>query len=158
MGLASMALLLVMFLIRFATHSFASMANYASLDKDSRNALDRMSTEIRQADRVLASGSNYLTFSVTNGTIRYYYDPVGQTLTRSVNGVADSRPLLQQCQFLQFGTYQRNPIGGTYDQYPTADSNTCKLVQLSWICARSIIGTTQNTESVESAKVVIRKE
>jgi hypothetical protein len=54
--------------------------------------------------------------------------------------------------------YQRNSISNTYDQFPAADTNTCKLVQLSWICRRPIIGSTQNTESVQSAKIVIRKQ
>ncbi|MBI4659259.1 MAG: hypothetical protein HY735_10495, partial [Verrucomicrobia bacterium] len=54
--------------------------------------------------------------------------------------------------------YQRNPIGGTYDQYPTGAASTCKLVQLRWICSRKILGVAKNTESVQSAKVVIRKQ
>ena len=57
-----------------------------------------------------------------------------------------------------FSLYQRNPINGTYDQYPTANPDTCKLVQLSWICSRNILGKKANTESVQSAKVVIRKQ
>jgi hypothetical protein len=76
---------------------------------------------------------------------------------RSKNGVADAAPLLQGCTFLQFSIYQRNPKQGQYDQYPTAVAGTCKLVQLSWVCARPILGG-QNTESVQSAKVVIRKQ
>jgi hypothetical protein len=49
-------------------------------------------------------------------------------------------------------------MNGSYDQYPTASASTCKLVQLDWICSRPIIGTQKNTESVQSAKVVIRKQ
>ena len=35
---------------------------------------------------------------------------------------------------------------------------SCKLVQLHWICSRKIFGAKVNTESVQSAKVVIRKQ
>jgi hypothetical protein len=158
MGLASVAMLVMLLLTVFFARSFAALVNYVSLDQDSRNALDRMSKEIRQANNLVSAGTNYLSFSTDNGTLLYSYDPVAQTLTRSLNGVADPRPLLQGCQYLNFSIYQRTPVGGSYEQYPAADAPTCKLVQLSWICARPILHTRQNTESVQSAKVVLRRE
>ena len=66
--------------------------------------------------------------------------------------------LLRDCNALTFAIFQRNPIGGSYDQYPTATSATCKLVQLNWICSRSILGVQVNSESVQSAKFVLRNQ
>jgi hypothetical protein len=158
-SIASVALLLVTVLTMFFGRSFAAVVNYVSLDQDSRNTLDKMSKEIRQCNRLLNAGSNFLAFQdYDGGTLLYSYDSGSQNLTRSKNGVADARPLLQQCTYLNFAIYQRNSISNTYDQFPAADTNTCKLVQLSWICRRPIIGSTQNTESVQSAKIVIRKQ
>jgi hypothetical protein len=79
-------------------------------------------------------------------------------LYRFKNWSWDGKPLLEQCDYLKFSIFQRNPIGGTYDQYPAATPATCKLVQLTWICSRPIVGSGKNTECVQSAKVVIRKE
>jgi hypothetical protein len=151
-----MVLTLVALLVFYTAHSFAAMFNYVDLDQYSRNALDRMSMEIRQADRLVSSTTNQLVFSYNGGTLSYTYDPTAQTLTRVFGAQTDV--LLTQCRQLLFTIYQRNPIGGSYDVYPTGTATTTKLVQLNWTCSRSILGQAVNTESVQSAKVVLRKE
>lgn len=143
----------------YSGRSFAAIANYVDLDHRSRMALDIMSREIRQANRLTSYTSTSLTFEDYDGApLSYTYDPDAKTLTRNKNGTPDSKPLLEECDFLQFSIYQRNPVAGTYDQYPTATASTCKLVQLNWVCSRKIFGVPKNTESVQSAKVVIRKQ
>jgi hypothetical protein len=162
-ALTAIVMLGVTTLSTFSLRSFGAMANYVNLDQCSRNALDKMSKEIRQCDSLLASDYNYLWFQNPDGSnLLYYYVPSSQILYRlSTSGtgfwVMDSRPLLTGCTYLNFGIFQRNPILGTYDQYPAATPSTCKLVQLTWVCNRSLVNT-WNTESVQSAKVVIRKE
>ncbi len=154
----------VMALAFFSARSFAALTNYVELDNFSRNALDTMSREIRQSDGLVSGDDHQLTFqhrNPTNGqpfTVSYTYDPSTKQLVRHQSGTAEAKVLLQECDYLRFSIYQRNPIGGTYDQYPTANPDTCKLVQLSWICSRNILGKRANTESVQSAKVVIRKQ
>jgi hypothetical protein len=144
-------------LMFYSGRSFAAMANYVDLDHYSQVALDTMSREIRQVDSLISHTPHQLTFQNWDGTIlSYVYDPDTLTLTRSVNNQPDPKPLLVECDFLQFLIFQRNPIGGTYDQYPTADPSTAKLIQLAWICSRRILGARVNTESVQSAKIVIR--
>lgn len=151
MGLASLSF--------FTARSFAAMANYVDLDHRSRIALDTMSREIRQATRLTASTATSLTFTdFDGGTLQYVFDPQAKTLSRIKGGVAGGRPLLEECDSLNFSIYQRNPVGGTYDQYPAASASTCKLVQLRWVCSRKILGVAKNTESVQSAKIVIRKQ
>ncbi|MBI2947337.1 MAG: hypothetical protein HYY23_06805 [Verrucomicrobia bacterium] len=142
----------------FTARSFASMGNYVDLDYRSRQALDTMSREIRQAKRVTEATSTSLTLEDSDGgNLQYVYDPAAKTLTRLKSG-SPAKTLLEECDTLSFSIYQRNPIGGTYDQYSTGSASTCKLVQLRWICSRKIFGVTKNTESVQSAKVVIRKQ
>lgn len=146
-------------LVFYSAHSFAAIANYVDLDHRSRMALDTMSREIRQANRLTGYTSARLTFEDYDGAeLTFEYDPEAKTLSRSKGGVTDSPPLLTECVSLQFSIFQRNPIGGTYDQFPTATPGTCKLIQLRWTCARKILGVDRNTESVQSAKIVIRKQ
>lgn len=146
-------------LVIFSNRSFAAMANYVDLDHRSRIALDTMSREIRQTNRLTDYTDTSLTFEDSDGGIlKYVYDPATKTLTRSKNGTADSKALLSKCDSLKFSIFQRNPVGGSYDQYPAATPATCKLVQLRWICSRELFGAKVNTESVQSAKVVIRKQ
>ena len=146
-------------LVFYTGRSFAALANYVDLDAHSRNALDTMSREIRQTERLISGNSTNLVFEESDGTeLSYTYDANARTLTRTKAGVADSQPLLKECDFLEFSLFQRNPVGGTYDQYPAATPSTCKLIQLRWVCSRDLVTEKWNTESVQSAKIVIRKQ
>ncbi len=156
----------VMALAFYTARSFAAFTNYVELDTNSRNALDVMSTEIRQADFVKAATPTSLTLQTTDlGTgathdLQYLYTPATKELTRIVDG-GQPEVLLTECTFLQFGTFQRNTtpsLDNAFVPVATSQPNLCKVVQLTWICTRRILGKTANTESVQSAKVVIRKK
>jgi type II secretory pathway component PulJ len=156
-AIGSIVVLLISVLMLYSGRSFAAMANYVDLDHYSQQALDQMSRDIRQVSRVLAHTEHHLTFENADGSrLTYDYNPETRRLVRSLNGQPDPKPLLVECDFLQFMIFQRNPIGGRYDQYPAADPATAKLVQLAWVCSRTILGVRVNTESVQSAKIVIR--
>jgi prepilin-type N-terminal cleavage/methylation domain-containing protein len=158
-GIGSIVLALLSSFILYTGRSFAAMANYVNLDQKSRHALDTMSKEIRQTNRLISHTATSLMFEDWDGgTLTYTYDTSERTLRRSKGGTADARPLLTECDFLQFSIFQRNPVAGGYGYYPTASAATCKLVQLSWVCSRTILGLAVNTESVQSAKVVIRNQ
>ena len=159
LGIGGLVLAGLASLMFYTGRSFAALANYVDLDAYSRNALDTMSREIRQTRRLATGTSTRLQFEdFDGGTLVYQYNPDARTLTRSKNGVPDSQPLLRECNFLQFSMFQRNPINGQYNQYPTAVAAQCKLVQLRWICSRDLIQSRKNTESVQSAKIVIRRQ
>lgn len=158
-GISSMLFMVVSSMSFFAARSFAAMTNYVDLDAHSRDALDRMTKQIREVNQLTASTETSLTFEDDDGgTLEFIYDAANRKLIRRKNGIQDAKPLLEQCDYLKFGIFQRNPLGGTYDQYPTATPATCKVVQMTWICSRTILGAKVNTESVLSAKVVIRKQ
>jgi hypothetical protein len=161
-GAGSIVLAAVLALFLFSARSFAALGNYVDLDNKSRNALDTMSSDIRQADFLSSYQTNQLIFQTTDPTtsntlaLTYLYDPAATTLTRTL-GVR-STVLLTNCTYLNFGIFARNPIGGSWDAYSNGVPSNCKLVQLSWVCQRDILGgRIANTESVQSAKVVMRK-
>jgi hypothetical protein len=162
MALAGVIMVAILSLTFFSARSFAALTNYVDLDNVSRNTLDIMLREIRQAEELTFYSNTQLTFrhvdpiSNSSFNVSYIYSPSARTLTRIQGSM--QKILLRECDFLRFAIYQRNPLPGTWDQYPTATVSTCKLVQLSWICSRTILGARVNTESVQSAKVVIRKK
>jgi hypothetical protein len=151
-------------LLVYQARSSAGMVNYMDLDRYSRTAVDLMSKDLRQANRVLTCNSTNLSCEMVDATtgatntLKYIYNPGEQTLVRQYKGL--SYLLLKGItpNSLQFSMFQRNPIGGTVDQYATTNVNLCKVIQYSWQCSRSLLGQSNFTESVQCAKVVIRKE
>jgi prepilin-type N-terminal cleavage/methylation domain-containing protein len=149
----------------YAARSFAGMENYVDLEQKSQNALDVMTSEIRQTQcltnfttRTLASGqavTNSLTFwDSDNSNLTYTF--TNDVLVRSKGGV--DTVLLENVDYLTFQLYQRNPKYAEWAQFDAGDIATCKLISVSWVCSRSILGSRINTESVQTAKIIIRKE
>jgi len=145
-------------LTAYTGRSFAALTNYVDLDRHSREALDQMVSKIRQATELTSYASNHLQFDYQKtNTLIYSYDPSAKTLTETFSGV--NTVLLTGCDRLTFSMFQRNTADGTYDQFPaTLTNNIAKLIQVSWICSRTVLGTRVNTESVQSAKIVIRNQ
>jgi Tfp pilus assembly protein PilW len=158
MGIGFMAVAATAALSIYTARSFAAMANYMELDKNSRNALDKMTQLVREADGVLDYDQHNVDLSFHGLPLSFEYSPSSKTLSMvNTNGVRDV--LLTDCSFLDFQIFQRNTVAGAYDQYPvTLDESAAKIVQVSWICSRHLIGNLLNTESVQSAKIVIRKQ
>lgn len=155
-GLGSMLLTAIAFLTVYSTRSFVALGNYADLDQLSRNALDIMSRDIRQTALLTAYQTNMLTFSNADGsTLIFKYDPSTSQVTRSLNGT--NSVLLTQCDYLNFDISQRNP-SNNFTFYPVSATNAtlAKLIDVSWRCSRQILGAKINTESVQTAKIVIR--
>jgi len=141
----------------FTARSFVALSNYASLDSASRRALDTLSRDVR-ASRAVISPFTSTSLKLTandNSTVTYTYTPSTRRLTRTSNdGI---KVLLDQCDFLNFHIYQRNP-SNNWQWYPVQSNllSTAKLVDVSWKCSRKILGQSVNTESVQTAKIVIR--
>ena len=140
----------------YSNRTFAAQLNYVDMDQASQMALDRISREIRQTKELQAETNDRLVFTDYDGeTLSYQYVGSSKELQRVKGGVTNV--LLQNCKDLDFTIYQRNPVAGSYDQYPAATADNCKLVHVRWVCSRPLFGTGQdNTESVSSAKIVIR--
>jgi Tfp pilus assembly protein PilW len=140
------------------SRSFVALTNYMELDRNSRNTLDKMTQVIREADGVLSWDNHEIVLSYHAQPLSFKYSPDAKELVMTeTNGT--KRVLLEGCDFLDFQTFQRTSKTGVYDQYPiTGDEAAAKIVQISWVCSKSLIGNLINSESVQSAKIVIRKQ
>jgi len=158
-GITSLLLVVVASFSDFSGRSFVALLNYVDLDDVNRIAMDRLTSDVRQASRVQTASSNVLVLIDADGasTITYSYSPSQRMLTRTRSGGA-TQTNLTQCDWLTFNIRQRNSIGGTYDLYPVATAGTAKVINVSWSCSRTIFGRKENTESVQTARIVIRKQ
>ena len=159
-AIVAMALSSVLFLVIgsasiFSRFSMVAVANYSDLEGQSRYALDYMSRAIRESGGVASFSSTSFTLTNNNGTrVQFVYNPGQGTLSEiRTNSV---HVLLRECNSLTFSNFQRNYHVVDYSQVPASATNLGKLIQLNWICSRTIMGSRRNTESVQSARVVIR--
>lgn len=154
MGIGVVVLAVVATLTVFTVRSFVAMGNYNDLERASTYALDTMSKEVRQAAQLVSYSTNQVRFQLLDGTdLIYQYDSDAETLTQIKGGQREV--LLEQCDFLQFNIYQRNP-SNDFTFYPTTAADQVKLLDVSWRCSRQIMGQKVNTESVQTSKIVIR--
>jgi len=141
----------------YTGRSFASLANYVDLDNRSRTALDILSRDIRQVDHVEFFSSNKVVFVDGDGTdLTFEYFPSSRTLVRIKGN--DRKVLLTECDELEFRMFQRNTTPGTFDLVPSNDTLEGKAIDISWVCSRKLFGVRFNTESVQTARVIIRKQ
>ncbi|MCI0747322.1 MAG: hypothetical protein L0Y58_18105 [Verrucomicrobia subdivision 3 bacterium] len=156
-GVTTLMVVVLCNFIMFSSRSFAALYNYVDLDDDNRVAIDRITRDVRQANRVKSANTSTLVLEDADGLdLTYAYNTTQRTLTRTKAGVTEV--ILKECDRLTFTMGQRNAINGTYDIYETAAPATCKVVNVSWLCSRGIFGLKENTESVQTARIVIRNQ
>ena len=151
---------IVMFMV-FSMRSFTTMYNYVELDDRNRIAMDQLTRDVRQCKRVIACDATRLVLEDDDGLpLSYTYHPAAGAeegrLVRNKNG--SDRVVLTGCDRLTFHIGQRNTVTGTYDYYPAASPATAKIVNVAWLCSRKVMGRKENTESVQTARIVIRKQ
>lgn len=155
----------------YSSRSFCAFTNYADLNQKNQQALDRMTREIRQCQSVYEISSNNITLmDVTGGKLSFTYFDAGhplnpETLWMSHSSGGTGGALLESCRPIKgrpiFEGFRRTPVKTSamsdYVFTPTTDISEVKLVQISWSCSRDIyFGDKRTTESVQTAKVVIR--
>lgn len=138
----------------YTARSLAAMSNYADLDRQSRNALDQMTLKIRSAERLTSFSTNEVLFLYQGETLKYTFNPSAKTLSETSG--TQTRVLLEDCDQLQFSMFQRNVISNSFTQVPTPTSDEAKSIIVTWTCSRSLLGNLINSESVQSARIVIR--
>jgi prepilin-type N-terminal cleavage/methylation domain-containing protein len=163
-GLLALAAALVLW--AFATRTCATLLGYVELSNASKNTLDRMSQQIRNAKSVVSCSSNQLVILVPAGTnldsVMFDYDSPGKTLKQTT--VRKNPPgrevttLLTGCSSFQFSVYQRTPIPKTFALNTDWKTNTAKVVQMQWTCFRQLTGDKNTVDSQVSSKVVIRNQ
>ena len=160
-GVTSILMLALCSFSMFAGRSFAALFNYVDLDDCNRIVMDQLSRDIRQANRVVTFSTTSLTLEATDSfgniySTAYTYYPTQRKLSRIQDGIP--KTVLTECDNLRFDVAQRNPIGGTYDVYSAATPDTAKVIDVSWVCSRTVFGRKENSESVQTARIVIRKQ
>ena len=139
----------------YSARSFAAIGNYVDLDNTSRKAVDLMTKEIRQTAALSDYQTNALTFTdYDSKPLQYTYVPAERELRRVKDAL--STVLLRGCESLEFHMYQRTPQPGTNSFYATTVAAQCKIIDMKWRCSRSIFREKDNTETVQSAQVVLR--
>jgi hypothetical protein len=157
LGIAGILMAAIASLMVFGARSFLALSNYSELDANNRITVDTMTRDLRECNKVISCTATRLDIQDSSGTtISYNYSQGAGTLTRTQNGVA--KTMLTGCDTISFNLGTRNPIGGTFAVVPTTDVNNAKVVNVSWNCSRLILGSKMNTESVQTARIVIRKQ
>jgi hypothetical protein len=165
-GIFSLCALALMGLYVFSVKSMASMYSYSLLDQNNRQAMDQLTREIRQAKKVLTFNTNSITIltSDTNGfdgpTVTYSFSPSVKRMLRSSSD-GTTKVLLDNCNLLSFQLYTRCPSNGTFGIFPVAMNNwqqTVKVLQLTWKTSIIQPSSIANSENIQTARIVIRKQ
>ena len=145
-------------LMVYNARTLAALSNYADLDRFSRGAVDKLSQDIRQATQLISFTTTELEFNSSRGrsNITYTYYPDTRELVRRQG--RNREVLLQECDALTFTVYGRNNVSNSWDQFVVTNAAGAKLIKLNWTCSRTILGQAVNTESVQTAKIVMRKQ
>lgn len=144
----------------FTAKNFFMVGNYVDMDSKSRNTIDLMSKEIRNASGLIDDTPTYLLFTnVSNHTsTKMSYDPSARTVSITKSG--QTRVYLTGCDSWSYSLYNRVPdiTSNNIAFYPTTDLNQVQLINLTWTCSRNVVGSKLNTEIVLTAQVVLRNK
>jgi prepilin-type N-terminal cleavage/methylation domain-containing protein len=149
----------------YSAQTFSAMSNYVDLDLHSRNALDVIGRELRQATAVIdwKTNSNSQWVTLTNSdagkTIKVTWRRNSATLVMEKTGESD-KTFLTGCDDWQVSIFTRAPnVSSTNLSFNAApDLPSAKLINMSWKCSRTILGSKLNTESVQTAQIVLRNK
>lgn len=164
-GVFSLSGIGLMGLYLFSVKSMASMYNYCLLDQYNRQAMDQLTREIRQATMVLNYTTNSISIQAANddgstSTVSYSFLPSTQKMLRTSSD-GTTKVLLNDCSLLSFQLFTRCPSNGVFGSFPVAInnwSNTVKVLQLTWKTSMSLPGGIVNSENIQTARIVIRKQ
>ena len=160
-GCTLMALVGGFFFLSF--RSVTALTNYAILENSSRNALDQMTSNVRQAHAVITNSPSAIEIQMlnpdgTSGTVRFEYD-IDTSSLNMIDQNGDMKQLLNDCTSLNFSFFQRPAPGDDWNNLRDLGTNSpslCKVVQVQWTCSRQLLGSLANTEIMQSTKIVLR--
>jgi prepilin-type N-terminal cleavage/methylation domain-containing protein len=140
--------------------SVAFLTNAVDLDAKNRLAIDRMSREIRGCDAVYEAWNNGLVLRSGTNLTTFEYFPATRELIRA-NPDTGTEVYLKGCDYVRFALFGRTNLSSTYanyDIFPSASTTNCKIVQITWVCSRRMLGFKATTGRMQSARVVIRNQ
>jgi hypothetical protein len=167
-GLGTLVLAVVAALIVYSAHTFSAMTNYVDLDLHSRCALDIISREVRQATAVVDCRTNgsvsYITLTNADDStsLKVSWNMDAATLSLEKTGLPPMI-VMTGCDRWRVSLFNRAPNFSTTNLSfnpinPANNLASCKVVNMSWKCSRTILGSKLNTESVQTAQIVLRNK
>ncbi len=153
------AILLTTVMVSFVVMSrtFNAIGNYSDLDRQSRYALDVMGRDIRQTGGLTNWTTTNLTFTNIDGSmLKYTYNTNSRLLKYTNSGTGQSSTLLSNCTALTFTIFQRTPTNGPVCFYTASNAISAKGILMSFTCLRTNYLGLTDSESVETASMVIR--
>jgi len=171
LGIGSVVLLAICALSIYSARCFLALGNYSDLDAQSRNTVDVIGRDIRQATALLDfkanSSTRYLTF--TNSELGTFMKLTWHIDNKTLSYQATDSPaqvLLTGCDRWSFSLFNGSPIVSSTNILFNPATNSsgkldvtlCKLVNMSWKCSRTILGEKMNTEKVQTAQIVLRNK
>jgi hypothetical protein len=159
-GLVLVAVLLILTL--YGQQSFGLMSNYSELDSKSRDTVMVLSKEIREATRVIKAQTNStgksltLTNTADHSGFKLVWDSIDRTLTiQETPGLTSV--LLTGCDEWDYTLYDGAPVvaGGRVSFTRSASPASCKLIEMSWSCSRTLAGKVGGS-GVESVRFGLR--
>ena len=149
-AVGSLVLMFMSVVFAGSARCFVATGNYVSMNCGSRNALDKMTREIRRAGNLTAYTTNRLQFTTLASTLVYQWDANSHQLTEWQTG-SQTNILLTGCDELAFSMYKGSLT-------PAANVSEAKAIGVTWKCSRTILGKKMNTEDEQQALIVMRNK
>jgi prepilin-type N-terminal cleavage/methylation domain-containing protein len=153
-AIGSIILIVMATVFMTSARSFAAVSNYVDMDSTSRNALDHITLQIRQAGALTEFSPTHLKFASTpgqtNSFLVYDWDSATGVLTESKTGETTNN-LLTGCDQLAFSLYNSSFAS-------TTNLSQGKGLSVNWQCSRTVLGKKSTTENMQQALIVIRNK
>jgi hypothetical protein len=153
-GVGCVVLMIMAMIFMSSARSFAALGHYVSMDRNSRNALDQMTREIRQAGDLIEFSPTHLKFvgyGQSNSFLVYDWNASSRQLTEWKSGQATTNVLLSECDELAFDMRR-----GSFA--PTTLVAEGKAIKVNWKCSRKILGKQLTSEDMGQALIIIRNK
>lgn len=166
-SLSSFVLAAVLSTFLFMGRSGANVQNYNDMEQQARTALEFFAEDTRQASGVVWNSTSSLTLTVGTNTVDYVYDSTTAKFTRTVKTGGTTiwtRTLITgiTANTFTFTAYKIsdsvNAISLASATDRTAANGTTKQIQLSLECSRKNTTVVAATNSVLSARFILRNK
>jgi hypothetical protein len=156
-GVGSLVLLVMGMVFVTSSFNFAAMGNYMIMDRASRNALDKMTQDIRNSADLTNFTSSRLIFNYSGSTnLIYNYDQASGKLTSWKTGDAQTNVLLTGISNLVFTLYDNVPMSGGTNATTTVVTQG-KGIAVSWKGSQTTLSR-RTSEDMQQAMIVIRNK
>jgi len=157
--LGSFILAAVLSTFLFMGRSGANIQNYNDMEAQARKALESFAEDTRQASGVTWGATNAsLTLTVNGASVVYSYDSTAKTLTR--RDATTTKVLVSGITTFAFSAYNISEV--SLPLVTAADliaaNGTTKELQLSLECSRTNTTVVAATNSVLSARFILRNK